>query len=83
MKEILDNWNMMQKIIAFGFGTMQLYAQTPESTRKAAATTGETDLLWPACRHHIPERIIQAVSFTTLFGSLGRLRGLMVLSSKP
>ena len=67
VKEILDNWNVTEKIIALGFDTTSSNTGIHKGSCTILQQLLERQLLWLACRHHIPERII-AVSFITLFG---------------
>ena len=67
MKEILNNWNVTEKIIALGFDTTSFNTGIHKGSCTILQQLLERQLLWLACRHHIPERII-AVSFITLFG---------------
>ena len=67
VKEILDNWNVTEKIIALGFDTTSSNTGIRKGSCTILQQLLERQLLWLACRHHIPERII-AVSFITLFG---------------
>ena len=67
VKEILDNWNVTEKIIALGFDTTSSNTGIRKGSCTILQQLLERQLLCLACRHHIPERII-AVSFITLFG---------------
>ena len=67
IKDILDNWNVTEKIIALGFDTTSSNTGIRKGSCTILQQLLERQLLWLACRHHIPERII-AVSFITLFG---------------
>ena len=67
VKEILDNWNLTEKIIALGFDTTSSNTGIRKGSCTILQQLLERQLLWLACRHHIPERII-AVSVITLFG---------------
>ena len=67
VKEILDNWNVTEKIIALGFDTTSSNTGIHKGSCTILQQLLERQLLWLSCRHHIPERII-AVSFITLFG---------------
>ena len=67
IKEVLVEWGVAEKIIACGFDTTSSNTGVNKGCCVILQTLLNRQILWLACRHHIPELIIGA-AFTTLFG---------------
>ena len=67
IKEMLVEWGVAEKIIACGFDTTSSNTGVNKGCCVILKTLLNRQILWLACRHHIPELII-GTAFTTLFG---------------
>ena len=67
IKEVLVEWGVAEKIIACGFDTTSSNTGVNKGCCVILQTLLNRQILWLACRHHIPELIIGA-AFTTRFG---------------
>ena len=67
VKEIIDDWNLTEKIIAVGFDT----TSSNTGVHKGACTILQQllnrQILWMACRHHVLELVVGS-AFKQLFG---------------
>ena len=66
IREVLVEWGVAEKIIACGFDTTSSNTGVNKGCCVILQTLLNRQILWLACRHHIPELIIGA-AFTTLF----------------
>ena len=67
IKKVLVDWGIAEKIIACGFDTTSSNTGVHKGCCVILQTLLAKQILWLACRHHIPELIIGA-AFATLFG---------------
>ena len=67
VKEVLDDWNVTEKIVALGFDTTSSNTGIHKGSCTLLQQLLMRQLLWLACRHHILELVI-AAAFTALFG---------------
>lgn len=63
----LDDWNVKEPIIAMGFDTTSTNTGVHNGACVILQQLLARQLLWLACRHHIPELLLSA-AYTTLFG---------------
>ena len=67
VKAALDKWDISTKVIAIGFDTTSSNTGVHRGACTILQQLLERQLLWLACRHHVPELVVGA-SFTCLFG---------------
>ena len=66
-KEAINNWGLSEGIIACCFGTTSSNSGINSGSCVLLQQLLNRQLLWLACRHHIPELILKA-AFQSLFG---------------
>ena len=64
----LSDWSVKDNVVAMGFDTTSSNIGIHRKGCTILQQLLSRQLLWLACRHHIPETILAAAAFTTLFG---------------